>query len=690
MSLEFDHAIVAVHDLEQTIADFAARGFTVTRQETVTQRATRSALIFFQNETYIELLARSAESSQNEVIDFSNLVGEQEGLIGFALRTPDLGSDVKRLLASGFKVGEITEVEQLDRNGTLVHFKMALLDEQVAPFLIQDVSPRNHRIPTDPATTTHTNLALSIRAIEIGTFDPWATWEKYRTLLDIVPGDEDRKGARIGAIVITQVSQDEIPNLLQGLEERLNRRWVSDFTGRNSNLDPDIEPTAYRKDWIEYPRILRDEVQAQVADYARLLPQDEASESLIGLEIVRKQNHDAFLTRENLHNLAIRQIRHESLRLSDEFLRDLNNINWSQIEASHGPADYVPGLIRALASDDSDIRESAYETLLDGSLMHQTTLYEAGVVAFPFLIRLLTEPVVVNKHRILELIGWLFYCFPTQPHYHRQLYDLYRSSFPVFLSQVHDTDDRVRQRIVEDLGSFPEHVETLAPLFRHFVSSDPSTRVRAAALKSLEYVLLPRLEGNNTKEWERALASDNIPYFSSVKRDETQSLVVRLEAAYVLAKTQQSSLQSEAAEFFDQVMLADSLSELSHSYDEAMWLWSLVSDIVDALSFLPEERLTWIKRHAKHPDPKVRAEIVRLLKREQFTESIRVPILSESLGDSSPDVRYAALMLTWHRLDDGIGEVVDIVKSMARNDPSLMIRDRAKSLLTHFHKQETN
>jgi HEAT repeat protein len=222
------------------------------------------------------------------------------------------------------------------------------------------------------------------------------------------------------------------------------------------------------------------------------------------------------------------------------------------------------------------------------------------------------------------------------------------------------------------------------------VSSDPSTRVRAAALKSLEYVLLPRLEGNNTKEWERALASDNIPYFSSVKRDETQSLVVRLEAAYVLAKTQQSSLQSEAAEFFDQVMLADSLSELSHSYDEAMWLWSLVSDIVDALSFLPEERLTWIKRHAKHPDPKVRAEIVRLLKREQFTESIRVPILSESLGDSSPDVRYAALMLTWHRLDDGIGEVVDIVKSMARNDPSLMIRDRAKSLLTHFHKQETN
>src|SRR5690606_12235033 len=64
-------------------------------------------------------------------------------LLGFALRADDLESEAARLRAAGFAVGEIIPGERRRQDGTLVQWKLALIEGGFAPFLIQDVTPQD-------------------------------------------------------------------------------------------------------------------------------------------------------------------------------------------------------------------------------------------------------------------------------------------------------------------------------------------------------------------------------------------------------------------------------------------------------------------------------------------------------------------------------------------------------------------
>lgn len=67
MSLCLDHAIVAVHDLEQAIHDHRSLGFTVIPGGVHANRATHNALIAFANGTYLELLAATGDATAGAV-----------------------------------------------------------------------------------------------------------------------------------------------------------------------------------------------------------------------------------------------------------------------------------------------------------------------------------------------------------------------------------------------------------------------------------------------------------------------------------------------------------------------------------------------------------------------------------------------------------------------------------------------
>ncbi|BCJ41348.1 hypothetical protein GCM10010168_88910 [Actinoplanes ianthinogenes] len=62
-------------------------------------------------------------------------------------------------------------------------------------------------------------------------------------------------------------------------------------------------------------------------------------------------------------------------------------MDWAGLEHAYGPAEDVPGLLRALADGDE---EALYE--LFGNIWHQGTVYPATAYAVPFLIRLLDAP----------------------------------------------------------------------------------------------------------------------------------------------------------------------------------------------------------------------------------------------------------------------------------------------------------
>ena len=167
MSLIFDHAVIAVNDLDAAIEDYQALGFTVKRGGVHANRATHNALVVFQDGTYLELLARTGEAPISGLVDFSTLLDHGEGLVGFALRCGDIEMEVKRLKHVGFAVGDIIPGERRREDGTLIQWKSALIEGGFAPFLIQDVTPRNLRIPIDAALTTHANHAVGIKGVEV-------------------------------------------------------------------------------------------------------------------------------------------------------------------------------------------------------------------------------------------------------------------------------------------------------------------------------------------------------------------------------------------------------------------------------------------------------------------------------------------------------------------------------------------
>ncbi|UXY26089.1 hypothetical protein [Streptomyces sp. HUAS TT20] len=79
----------------------------------------------------------------------------------------------------------------------------------------------------------------------------------------------------------------------------------------------------------------------------------------------------------------------------------LDGVAWPELHHAYGPADDVPGLLRALtAADQAAVAEADQD--LWSSLVHQGTVYEATVSAVPFLARLAAAGV-----RRADLLGML-------------------------------------------------------------------------------------------------------------------------------------------------------------------------------------------------------------------------------------------------------------------------------------------
>ena len=79
MSLHFDHAVIAVQNLDVAIQDYCDLGFTVFRGGVHANRATENALIVFEDGTYLELLARTNEQPVAGLIDFGVLLNNEIG-----------------------------------------------------------------------------------------------------------------------------------------------------------------------------------------------------------------------------------------------------------------------------------------------------------------------------------------------------------------------------------------------------------------------------------------------------------------------------------------------------------------------------------------------------------------------------------------------------------------------------------
>ena len=165
--MRFDHAIIAVFDLDAATADFEGLGFTVVPGGEHAGGLTHNALITFADGTYLELMA----PTRPELIsnppeagpgNYLFLFDKGEGLAGFALHTDELDKVVSKMRGRGIEIADPGSGGRLRTDGVELAWRAAFPNGSLSPFFMTDENPRELRARTDPEIIAHANGAVGI------------------------------------------------------------------------------------------------------------------------------------------------------------------------------------------------------------------------------------------------------------------------------------------------------------------------------------------------------------------------------------------------------------------------------------------------------------------------------------------------------------------------------------------------
>lgn len=197
MILGIDHLVIVVKDLAQATRDFEGLGFTVVPggQHPV---GSHNSLISFSDGSYLEII-----SFYREAIDHRwwESLEKGEGLIDYCLQTDDLRGDTQKLRQAGVAINDPVPWSRKRPDGYELKWLLALATGShrgVAPFLIEDTTPRTERIPQQ---MLHKNGAFGIGTLTVAVGELSKVEQWYQTLLGTagMPFDDemlDAKGVR--------------------------------------------------------------------------------------------------------------------------------------------------------------------------------------------------------------------------------------------------------------------------------------------------------------------------------------------------------------------------------------------------------------------------------------------------------------------------------------------------------------
>ncbi|HEX4989825.1 MAG TPA: VOC family protein [Candidatus Binatia bacterium] len=158
-----DHLVIVVKDLDQAAKDYEQLGFTVVPggKHPV---GSHNALISFVDGSYIEIIAFYREAPDHRWWD---PLQKGERLVDFCMQTNDLQGDTLKLRAAGVAINDPVPWSRTRPDGYELKWLLSLAQGShrgVAPFLIQDVTPREERIPQ---TFNHKNDATGIETVTV-------------------------------------------------------------------------------------------------------------------------------------------------------------------------------------------------------------------------------------------------------------------------------------------------------------------------------------------------------------------------------------------------------------------------------------------------------------------------------------------------------------------------------------------
>ncbi len=208
-----DHLVVVVRDLAQASRDFEQLGFTVVPggQHPV---GSHNALIAFQDGSYLEIIAFYRDAVDHR---WWEPLHKGERLVDFCFQTDDLRADTEKLRGAGVAINNPVPWSRKRPDGYELKWLLSLATGShrgIAPFLIEDVTPRRERIPQQFA---HANgIAgidkLTVAVGELGPIEKWyrAIWvnpappsptplsapKGSASKSDPTPSNSSRRGAR--------------------------------------------------------------------------------------------------------------------------------------------------------------------------------------------------------------------------------------------------------------------------------------------------------------------------------------------------------------------------------------------------------------------------------------------------------------------------------------------------------------
>lgn len=180
MALTLDHIVIAVHDLDKTIDDYAALGFTVVRGGEHPGRPTHNALVVFEDGAYFELIAWRSPAPQDRWWQLLDQHGE--GIIDFALLPTSTAEVIAAAKARGLELQGPLDGGRLRPDGEKLQWQTGRPHTHDLPILCGDITPRKLRVP-EGEVRQHANGATGVARLTVAVSDLLQSLERYRALL---------------------------------------------------------------------------------------------------------------------------------------------------------------------------------------------------------------------------------------------------------------------------------------------------------------------------------------------------------------------------------------------------------------------------------------------------------------------------------------------------------------------------
>jgi catechol 2,3-dioxygenase-like lactoylglutathione lyase family enzyme len=161
-----DHLVVVVPELDAAVESYRGLGFTV-EPGGRHPIGSHNALIGFADGAYLELIAFFEPNAQHR---WYQRLEQGGGLIDFCLQTDDLAADVRGLREAGIPLADPRPLSRVRPDGYQLRWVLAIPESNggVAPFLIEDQTPRGERVPR---ATRHANGVTGIHCLTVAVRD---------------------------------------------------------------------------------------------------------------------------------------------------------------------------------------------------------------------------------------------------------------------------------------------------------------------------------------------------------------------------------------------------------------------------------------------------------------------------------------------------------------------------------------